>query len=397
MKRRVLAVFLVLVLGLASLPARAGDFAATPGVSAPTLERMIGQMLIIGFPGVSISEDWPSRVRCMIHNGEIGGVLLLSRNIVSPRQLRALTKSLALTGSEVKPFIMVDQEGGAVQRLTTHKGFRHLPAAQDVAEMHPLLAFRLYLHQARQLAAAGITVNLGPVVDLHINPQNPVIAKLKRSFGKMPSTVIRYARTFIRAHFDVGVLTAAKHFPGHGSGSTDPHEATLNVSNSWKVEELEPFNALMNDPRPVPMIMVGHQVLVGFSDGDAPASLSHLAVTQILRNELGYPGLIVTDDLEMAAVRQRYGIEEAVVKAVAAGNDLIIVSNREMPDPYVVARITAAITVAVARGEIAEARIRQSYQRILLAKHMIERMLARPQPAFCESRHCFPFWALSAS
>lgn len=341
------------------------------------LKKMIGQMLIIGFPGSSMSEEWPARVASMIGDGEIGGVLLLSGNIQSPAQLRALTGALMAAGGPLKPFIAVDQEGGAVQRLTRYKGFLGLPAAARVAMTGPAAALALYARQARELAAEGITVNLGPVVDLNVNPDNPIIAKLERSFGSRPDIVTPYARIFIKAHFDAGILTAAKHFPGHGSSSTDPHEAAVNISGSWTKAELAPFESLTRDYQRVPMIMVGHLVLDGFSDGSAPTSLSHRAVSEILRDALGYDGLIVTDDLDMAAVRERYGLEVAFVKAVAAGNDLIIAANNRAPDSGLVQKVTDAIIAAVERGEIESGRIEKSYERILAAKTKLAGLRAR--------------------
>jgi beta-N-acetylhexosaminidase len=340
------------------------------------LRTMIGQMLIIGFPGSSMSEEWPARVAGLISDGEIGGVLLLSGNVQSPAQLRALTGALTKAGGPLKPFIAIDQEGGTVQRLTRYKGFLGLPAAGTVAMTDPAAAFTLYSRQARELAVEGITVNFGPVVDLNINPDNPIIAKLERSFGDRPEIVTPYARAFIKAHLDAGVLTAAKHFPGHGSSSTDPHRTVANISRSWTKDELAPFKSLAGDYWSVPMIMVGHLVLDGFSDGGAPTSLSHRAVTEILRNELGYKGLIVTDDLDMAAVRERYGAETAFVKAVAAGNDLIIAANNRVPDSTLVQKVTDAIVAAVGRGEIEFRRIEKSYERILAAKAKLAEMQA---------------------
>jgi beta-N-acetylhexosaminidase len=332
------------------------------------LREMVGQMLMIGFPGTSSTESWPRHVKKMVAKGEIGGVLLLSHNVESPAQLKALTDALMDGAGEIKPFIAIDQEGGSVQRLSPRKGFAGLPAAQTVALYGPSAAFLLYSRQAQELAAQGVTVNLGPVVDLSINRDNPIIARLGRSFGATPEIVMPYARAFIKAHFDHGILTAAKHFPGHGSSATDPHYAAANISGSWTEQELMPFRLLAADCRRVPMIMVGHVVLRGYSDGDAPASLSRGAATEVLREGLGYDGLIITDDLDMAAVRENYSVEDASVKAVAAGNDVIMTANKYSPDTYLVHRITEAIIAAIGHGEIDRRNIERSYERILAAK-----------------------------
>ena len=332
------------------------------------LRRMIGQMLIIGFPGTSLAEEWPARVADLIRKGEIGGVLLLSDNVRSPAQLQQLTRGLSLAGGAVRPFIAIDQEGGAVQRLTRYKGFSGLPSAAMVSLSKAEEAFVLYARQAEELAAQGITINLGPVVDLDIAPDNPVISRLGRSYGATPETVVPFARAFIQAHRQRGLLTAAKHFPGHGSSLADPHDALPRVTGRWSKAELEPFSQLIRERPTVPMIMVGHLQLAGFSDGDTPASLSRLAITEILRGRLGYDGLIITDDLDMAAVRGRYQIEAAVVKAVAAGNDLVLVANNENPDPDLVERSLRAVLAAVEEGTIPRHQLEASHRRILAAK-----------------------------
>jgi beta-N-acetylhexosaminidase len=364
--RRAMVVAIALLLAVLGISSKLPERALT--TEEAELRRMIGQMLIIGFPGTSLAEEWPARVAAMIGKGEIGGVLLLSGNISSPAQLQALTRSLHNAGKGMKPFIAIDQEGGAVQRLTRYKGFSGLPAAAIVALDDPDQAFNLYDGQAEELAAQGITVNLGPVVDLAVEPANPVISRLGRSYGTTPEAVMPFARAFIEAHRQHGLLTAAKHFPGHGSSLADPHAAMDSVTGRWSKVELEPFNMLVRERPAVPMIMVGHVVLEGFSDGDAPASLSRLAVTSILRDRLGFDGLIMTDDLDMAAVRNRYSIDDAVVKAVAAGNDLVLIANNEDPDPDLIKRATRAIASAVAEGQFPRRQIEASYRRILAAK-----------------------------
>jgi beta-N-acetylhexosaminidase len=329
---------------------------------------MIGQMLLIGFPGAAPSEEWPRRVLGWLRDGKVGGVLLLGRNVGSPDQLRTLTRSLSGAGGPLPPFIAVDQEGGAVQRLRREKGFEGLPAAGEVARsMGPRAAFALYARQAAELAAGGINVNFGPVVDLAVKDTNPIIQKLDRTYGATPEAVLPYATAFIDAHRQKGVLVAAKHFPGHGSSSGDPHLEIVDVTADWKAVELRPFARLAASER-TSMIMVAHLVLDGFSDGERPTSLSRKAVTDRLRRELGFEGLIVTDDLDMGAVRNGYGIEESFVLAVAAGNDVIVHANHRAPDRDLVDRATDAIHAAVRRGGISRRQIEQSYRRILSAK-----------------------------
>ena len=357
---------------LALLVAPKGPIIADPEAAArASLKTMIGQMLVIGFPGTSVEEEWPARIAEMIGRGDIGGVLLLGDNIESPEQLLALTEALRGAGGTLPPLIAVDQEGGAVQRLSPYKGFLGAPAAKTVAGTDVETAYTLYAEQARQLAAEGITVNFGPVADLDLNPDNPIIGRLARSYGDRPEVVASFGRAFVAAHRAAGVLTAAKHFPGHGSGDSDPHDIVINSVPRWQKQELAPFRSLMQEEPRVPMVMVGHLIIDGFSDGDVPASLSRRAVTQVLRRELAFNGLIITDDLDMAAVRDRYGTEEAFVRAAAAGNDLLLSANRAAPDPELVGKVTTALVAAVEEGRISRAQIEGSYTRIAAAKRSL--------------------------
>ena len=357
---------------LALLVAPHGPIAPDPESAARAqLRGMIGQMLIIGFPGTSVQEEWPARIAEMIGKGEIGGVLLLGDNIESPEQLRELTGALRGAGGMFPPLIAVDQEGGAVQRLSPYKGFLGLPAAKTVAGTDVETAYALYAEQARQLVAEGITVNFGPVVDLDLNPDNPIIGRLARSYGARPEVVASFGRAFVAAHREAGVLTAAKHFPGHGSGDSDPHERAVNPASRWQKQELAPFRSLMEEEPRVPMVMVGHLIIEGFSDGDAPTSLSRRAITDVLREELAFNGLIITDDLDMAAVRERYGREEAFVRAAAAGNDLLLSANKAAPDQDLVENVTEALVIAVEDGRISREQIEASYGRIAAAKRSL--------------------------
>ncbi len=222
---------------------------------------------------------------------------------------------------------------------------------------------------ARELAGLGINLNLGPVVDLDIDPNSPAIGRLERSFGRDPSRVASFARQFVDAHHDAGVLIAAKHFPGHGSAGQDTHEQAVDIAKTWTEAELEPFRDLAAD-QAADVIMMGHLIHPRFSDSDRPASLSRRAV-DVLRNELGFRGLVMTDDLEMAAIKDRYGIEDAAVLAVAAGADLMIFANLKAPDPEIANRVLAAVALGVEQGRIPRETVEQAYRRILATKTKI--------------------------
>jgi beta-N-acetylhexosaminidase len=331
----------------------------------PSLQAMIGQMILIGFPGTRPDEVWPARVVKLIHDGRIGGVVLYDYNVVSPRQVKALNAAFKDAGGELRPFICVDQEGGSVQRLTRAKGFVGLPGAARISVMNLDKAYQLDADAARELAGLGFNVNFGPVIDLNINPANPAIGRLGRSFSADPDTVIEYASEFINAHEQSGVLTVAKHFPGHGSARTDPHYRVVDISQTWRPSELIPYQTLISGGF-VDMVMVGHLIEPDFSDaGNIPASLSRRAIEERLRGELRFRGLVVTDDLNMGAIRSRYSIEQAAVMAVAAGADLIIANDA---DPAIADHIIAAVRQAVADGKIQREQIEQAYRLIVSRK-----------------------------
>jgi len=349
---------------------RAAFGADLPDEPPVPLRAMIGQMILIGFPGTKPAEEWPAHVIKMIGASEIGGVILFPGNIVDAPQLKALDAALRKAGGVTPPFIAVDQEGGLIQRLTPAKGFIGTPSALKVAATDEAAAYRTYRAMAHELAGEGINLNFGPVVDLAIDPNGPAIAKLERSFGRDPNRVASFAHQFVDAHHDEGVLVAAKHFPGHGSAALDTHDEVVDVSATWQEAELAPFRDLASD-QAADMIMVGHLIHPRFSDGDKPASLSRRAMQDVLRGELCFRGLIVTDDLQMGAIQARYGIEEASVLAVAAGADLMIFANLKQPDAEIASRVLNAVAQAVEQGRVPREKIEDAYRRIMAAKKKI--------------------------
>ena len=231
---------------------------------------------------------------------------------------------------------------------------------------------RLYERMAQELARAGINLNFGPVVDLSLNPGNTVIVRRKRSFGSDPKTVTALAGAFITAHREANILTAAKHFPGHGSSWSDSHKALPDVSRSWRESELEPYRMLAQDGL-LDMVMVGHLYHPRFSDGEKlPASLSARAIDALRADGyIGFKGVVVSDDLEMGAVRESYSLDDRVIKAVNAGTDLLVFSNVMSRDPELGVKIHAIIADAVRDGRIPRARIEEAYGRIIFLKRRL--------------------------
>ena len=352
----------------------AADALARQGtaVTPRDLEIAVGQMLLVGMAGAAPGEGTVERTREAIADGTLGGVLLLRRNLGDPTAIRLLMARLHPRGAPVKPFVAVDQEGGRVQRLREEQGVPSMPSAARLAAMGEGEARAVYDLNARSLAAYGINVNFGPVVDLDREAENPIIGGLERAYGTEPDGVTRLARTFLDAHRKQGIATAIKHFPGHGSSRTDTHEGFTDITTTWDAVELEPFRALLGE---ADMVMSAHLFHERFAGADGvPASLSPLAIDALLRDEMGYRGVVVTDDLDMGAIAEHYGFEDAVVRAVAAGNDILLFSRPTRREGFVPDLARRAICDAVADGRLDGRRIAKSATRVLALKR--ERGLA---------------------
>jgi beta-N-acetylhexosaminidase len=315
------------------------------GLAGPLLARPegrvgFGQMLVTGFRGISTGDPEVDVVRRYLSEGTVAGVLLLKRNVVSPEQLATLTHALKEATPGPVPIIAIDQEGGRVARLDATNGFRTWMSAAEVAAsgmgQQDILAY--YAERAQEMSAAGINLNLAPAVDLNVNPFNPVIGRLGRSYGQSAEVVVRAAGLFIKAHHSAGIFTSLKHFPGHGSSVTDSHLGVTDVSETWQASEAEPFQVLAAEGL-ADTIMTGHLLHPRFSDRPGvPSSLSRTTVDQI-RGAIGFNGPVITDDMQMNAITGFLSFPEAAIAAVNAGNSLLIYSNFHKGDRVETAQI----------------------------------------------------------
>ena len=215
---------------------------------------------------------------------------------------------------------------------------------------------------AATLASVGVDLNLAPVVDLNVDPDSPAIGRLDRSFGASADLVVEMATIEIDAHRDAGVRTTLKHFPGIGSARTNTDFGVADVTDTWEPVELEPFRRLIAAGA-VDLVMAGH-VLNGQLDPDRPASLSTPTVTGVLREELGWDGVVVTDDLQAAAITTEFGLDEAVLLALEAGNDLLLLANQQTYDEDIVDHVVQTIVAAVDAGRVDEGTIDVAHDRI---------------------------------
>jgi beta-N-acetylhexosaminidase len=319
----------------------------------PVLERMADAILIPPFPG----QRAPRWVLAALEGG-LAGVTIFGPNIADPEQLARLTAQLRSAGA--LPLVAIDEEGGDVTRIahltgSPYPGNAALGAVDDTA-------LTAAVHQAlgQDLAALGINVNLAPSVDVNTAADNPVIGI--RSFGSDPGLVARHAAAAVRGLQAAGVAACAKHFPGHGSTSADSHHGIVTVQASLDLlrrRDLPPFTAAI--AAGVQGVMPGH-LRVPDLTGDAPATLSAAALNGLLRGELGFTGVIISDALEMRAVSDLYGIPEAAVLAVAAGTDLLCFGRDAAEDSYLAVR--RALSEAVASGRLPAQRLTEAQQNV---------------------------------
>jgi beta-glucosidase-like glycosyl hydrolase len=310
-----------------------------------TLERAAAACVWPGFPGL-VAPDWLLR---RLGDG-LGGVVLFAWNVADPEQLRALTGGL---GDAV---VAIDEEGGDVTRLEAEHGSSYpgnlaLGAIDDVD-----LTREVARAIGGALARAGVTMNLAPVADVNTNPRNPIVGV--RSFGSEPALVARHVAAFVEGTQAQGVAACAKHFPGHGDVELDSHLELPTVAGDVEAA-LEPFRAAVAVG--VRAIMTGH-LLVPALDPGAPASLSRPVTTELLRERLGFDGVVVTDALEMRGASGVIGMPEAAVRALAAGADALCLGH-DSTDAQVGA-VLAALLDAVRSGRLPEARVHEAAARV---------------------------------
>ncbi|MBE3576374.1 MAG: beta-N-acetylhexosaminidase [Limnochordales bacterium] len=331
-----------------------------------SVEEKVGQLFMVGFPGKVMGYE----ARTLVEDYHVGGVILFARNVDSPAQVAYLTNQLqqaaTASGARIPLLIAADQEGGTVNRLgpkaTIFPGQMALGATGSVE-----FARRQGEITGQELRTVGINVNFAPVVDVNNNPRNPVIGI--RSLGEDPQAVSRLAVAYIEGLQKAGVMATAKHFPGHGDTTVDSHVGLPVINHPrerLETVELAPFRAAI--AAGVQAIMTAHIVFPSIdSTPGLPATLSEKVLTGLLRNEMGFSGLIFTDALEMGAIDKTYGIEEAAVMALRAGADVMLIAWPK--DWYDAVRAIKRVVEAVKQGEVKQERVDAAVRRVLLAKY----------------------------
>ena len=327
----------------------------------------LGELFMLGFTDQNLSfvEEWA-------REEGLGGAILFARNLGAPQAIAALTDRLRRLTPDLPPLIAVDQEGGRVARLA--EPFTLWPPARALGRLGSEdLAFHVGQAMGAELAGAGFTMDMAPVLDVDTNAANPIIGD--RSFGGDPALVGRLGSAFARGLTEAGVLPVGKHFPGHGDTAADSH-LTLPVVPHGRDRLLSVEVAPFRTAAPhLPAVMTAHVLYPGL-DAEHPATLSAGILTGLLRTEIGYDGLVISDDLEMAGIAHRWPAGEAACRFLAAGGDLVLVCHR----PEFQREALAALRRAAGRGEIPASRLEEARERVRRARSQAAAAAARPRP-----------------
>jgi len=330
-----------------------------------SLKEKVGRLMMVGVPGSTVG----SQMQAFLEVVQPGGVVLFSNdlgvgssNITSKEQVTELIADIKRTVPGT--LIAVDAEGGAVNRLSPEYGFTNaMPSAAWLGTQSTSTTYTYAERLATELAVVGFDLNFAPVVDVAVNPENPVIAALGRSYSADPETVTAHTAAFAKAHQEVGVHVTLKHFPGHGSSLDDSHLGFTAVTDTYnRAIELQPYRDLFaagyDD-----FVMTAHITHEQF--GDVPTTLSKVVLTDMLRDELGFTGVVITDDLQMGAIIDQYGEAEAAVMALQAGADMVLLANQTADYQYAdTIAVRDAIVAAVETGVLSIERIDEAYGRV---------------------------------
>src|SRR5258706_1679636 len=330
-----------------------------------SLDIKIGQMILIGMPKAEVD----SVVLDEVKKGKVGALIYFEKNIPKSSSAFAAFKKMSWTYQKAAPiplFICIDQEGGKVNRLKEKYGFARSITAESIGKSKSIDSVRFYAEAtASTLAGLGINVNFAPCVDLAVNSTNPVIVKNGRAYSANEDSVTMFAKEVVKQHRKFGIVTALKHFPGHGSSQDDTHLGLADVTNTWTSRELKPYQR-MTDSGYVDGVMSSHIVNKNLDANALPGTLSKPILDGMLRGKMRYNGVVFSDDMQMKAIASNYGLEEAIKLAVNAGIDIMCFSNNISGEEW--RRLDRGHNVLknfVPRGEIPKARIDDSFRRIM--------------------------------
>jgi beta-N-acetylhexosaminidase len=337
--------------------------------SEDSLAIKIGQLIIFGFYGTSVNKN--DAVYKAVSEGKIGSLLIYGRNVASRQAANNLSEMIA-GYQQVAPiplFISIDQEGGKVNRLKPELGFPIMPSAQWLGTMNNADSSRFYNDNiAATLSRLGINLNYAPVLDVY-NPKCPVLGARERCYSANPGIITEQATIAIKRHHHFGVHTVVKHFPGHGNSLADSHLGLTDVTKTWQPEELIPYQNLIRNNL-IDAVMTAHIVNGKLDASLLPATLSKKIITGMLRDSLGFKGVIFSDDMQMKAISQQYQLEDAIFKAMDAGVDVLMFSNNiQGVGAYNPAVIHGIMMKLVLDGKVKAEQIDASFRRVMNLKN----------------------------
>lgn len=355
--------------------------------SSPSVEVMAGQMIMTGFhgDGTNLNDENFNAIQEQIIRGQIGGVILFdvdisgllatgmditeakkqifSSNIKNPEQIKKLTQQLQSIAPK-KLFIAIDQEGGEIQRLKPEHGFAPIPSHKELAMGDVKTTYETAYDLGQRLSKLGINVDFAPLLDVDVNPESPAIGAKNRSFSPDPEIVTEFANAFVNGLKDAKIIYSYKHFPGHGSAGTDTHAGLTDITNTYQDYELTPWKKLLKKSSPFATVMVAHVINNKFDT--LPASLSKKTIQMV--RDMGFDGVIISDDMDMGAIANKYGMETAIEMAINAGNDIFVFGNNLTFDKNRGRDVNETIVKLVKNGKIKKSRIKESYHRIMKLK-----------------------------
>ncbi|MDR3443212.1 MAG: glycoside hydrolase family 3 N-terminal domain-containing protein [Legionella sp.] len=349
-----------------------------------TLRNKIGQMLVMGFDGCEIHDTSP--VAEWLSQDGLGGVVLFDKDVSTDsygknlksqpqikhliHQLNYYAKKFSDEDNNALPLLTaIDYEGGAIDRLTRIDGCMLTMRATEMAQLSsPSLEEELE-QMAETLKSLGFNLNFAPVVDLHLHDSEGIIGALERSYSNDPECVVRVARQFVEVFRRYQIASCYKHFPGHGSALGDTHNGFVDVTDTFQAQELAPYYQLIKDVYQPTMIMTAHVINKHLDSDGLPATLSHKILTGLLRETMGYDGVIISDDLQMQAISDHYSLDEALYLTINAGADMMIFSNQL--DSITAHEVIERIERLVLEHRIDQKRIEEAYRRIVRLKQQI--------------------------
>jgi|TARA_B110000091_G_scaffold213993_1_gene265336 beta-N-acetylhexosaminidase len=340
------------------------------------IKTMIGQMIIIG---IRATNDLDVKRFFQNHKGIYAGGIILydqnvttkpwsSHNIINPEQLKELNKSLQ-SYSKTPLFIGIDQEGGNVNRLSSSYGFPNFKSWGELGRINDLkITTEQSFLMAETLSKCGVNLNFAPVLDLMIN-KSSFIASEDRCFSDNPEKLIKHAKIFIELHLKNNVISVCKHFPGQGSASGDSHEGLVDVTDTWKKSELTPYKSLIKADS-IKAIMTSHLIHKKL-DNNLPATLSTKVLKDLLRSEMGFNGVIISDDPSMDAISKNYNLKETLLLMINAGVDIFCFGNNLHYDENLLKKVFNILLELYEEKQISENQIYTSYKRIMTLKKSI--------------------------